>query len=179
MKNKSLIITLAGFALLLIVAISVYPMLAEKATGEQEASTTEAPVEFGAPDITVFDTEGNAVRLSDFKGKPIIVNFWATWCGYCLMEMPDFENAYKKYGDDIHFLIINTDDGIKNGEAFIKGQGFTFPTYYDLEHDAYITYGLASGIPRTLAIDKDGNMVYNRSGMINGEILEGIIASVK
>lgn len=131
-----------------------------------------------AKGISVYDKDGNEVKLEDLSGKPVLLNFWATWCGYCIMEMPDLEEAYKKYGNEIQFLIVNTDDGIKNGEEFIKSKGYTFPTYYDLEYKAAIAYGITS-IPRTIAIDKDGNVLYNQPGMLTADSLESIIEMIR
>ncbi len=179
MKNKSLIITIAILVAVIALAAIAYPALSEKANETTENTTSSDTAQYEqAKDISVYDADGNRVMLSDFYGKPIILNFWATWCGYCIQEMPDFEEAYKEYGDEIQFLIINTDDGIEKGEKFIADKGYTFPTYYDLEYNAAITYGI-SGIPRTIAIDKDGNIRYNRSGMIDAKALESIIEMIK
>ncbi len=182
MKNKSLIIIAAALVVILGAAVLVYPSLSQKASEElttkaADEQTTNAYPQYA--DITIYDNEGIAIQLSDLIGKPVIINFWATWCGYCLYEMPFFEEAYKLYGEDVQFLIVNTDDGIAKGEQYISSQGFTFPTYYDLDRSAYITYGLYSGIPRTLAIDAEGNMVYNRAGMLDSTRLQGIIDMVK
>ncbi len=185
MKNKTLIITAAALIAVIAIAAFVYPELAKKANDNIESTTASAAennsdtVQYTKySDIQIFDKNGESLKLSDFEGKPVILNFWATWCGYCIQEMPDFENAYKKYGDEIQFMIINTDDGIKAGEAFIKNKGYTFPTYYDLEYNAAVTYAI-TGIPRTIAIDKDGNIKYNRSGMIDAATLESIIEMIK
>lgn len=184
MKNKSLIIIITALVAVIAVAAAVYPSLAEKATDSlettvsQNSDKTDEAVYPQVQDIKLFDKEGKEVKLSDFYGKPIILNFWATWCGYCIQEMPDFEEAYKEYGDEIQFLFINTDDGIEKGESFIKDKTYTFPAYYDLEYNAAITYSI-TGIPRTIAIDKDGNIRYNRSGMIDAETLESIIEMIK
>ncbi len=181
MKNKSLIVTIFVLVAIIALAAAVYPSLSDKAT---ETTTTEQgsisdTVQYQKyKDIKIFDKDGKEVKLSDFEGKPVILNFWATWCGYCVQEMPDFEAAFKEHGDDIQFMIINTDDGIGNGEKFIADKGYTFPTYYDLEYNAAITYGI-SGIPRTIAIDKDGNIRYNRAGMVDAEALENIINMIK
>lgn len=183
MKNKSLIITVVLLIVIIAAAALIYPSLSEKALEEnttvnENHSTADTLQYQKYKDIKLFDKNSNEVHLSDFEGKPVILNFWATWCGYCIQEMPDFEEAYKKYGDEIQFLIVNTDDGISKGEKFIANKGYTFPTYYDLEYNAAITYGI-SGIPRTIAIDKDGNIKYNRSGMLTKESLEAVIEMIK
>ena len=93
-----------------------------EATEEQTLPTqqTESAAEFTepsetvdmtAPGFTVFDGEGNPVTLESLRGKPVILNFWATWCGYCVMEMPDFQTMYDTYGDEIHFMMVNVTDG--------------------------------------------------------------------
>lgn len=183
MKNKSLIITGILFVLILGIALLLYPTLSEKAaeaetTTEQNVTLSDTVQYQKYKDIKIFDKDGNEIMLSDLSGKPIILNFWATWCGYCIQEMPDFEKAYKEYGEEIQFLIVNTDDGIAKGESFIKDRGYSFPTYYDLEYSAAITYGI-TGIPRTIAIDKDGFIRYNRSGMIDSSMLESIIETIR
>ena len=181
MKNKSLIIICIVFALILGAAILVYPSLSEKANEEMTTESTTAQDNSAYPlysDVKLFDKDGNEVHLSDFIGKPVILNFWATWCGYCIQEMPDFEEAYKEYGDEVQFLIVNTDDGIEKGEQYISSKGYSFPTYYDLAYSAAVTYGI-SGIPRTIAIDKDGRVLYNRAGMVDADMLESIIEAIK
>ena len=183
MKNKSLIIVAVAFAAILIIAVALYPELSEKAADSTDTTTeiSESTTESLYPrytDVKLFDKNNRKVQLSDFEGKPIIINFWATWCGYCLYEMPDFEAAYNEYGDEIQFLIVNTNDSQKKASGYIESKGYTFPVYYDLEYSAYEAYGLSS-LPRTVAIDKDGNMIYNRAGMMNADILQSIIDAVK
>lgn len=190
MKNKSLILIGALFVAIMVIAVALYPKLSEKANEAIEATTqsieessqsTEAATETNYPkyaDIKIYDKNGNAVMLSEFEGKPVILNFWAIWCGYCIQEMPDFEAAYKEYGDEIQFLIVNNSDGIEKGENFISDRGYSFPTYYDLDYDASITYSI-TGIPRTIAIDAKGNIRYNRAGMIDADALHSIIDMIK
>lgn len=135
---------------------------------------TTAPQTFAAPDFTVYDIDGNSHRLSDFQGKPVILNFWASWCGPCKAEMPDFEEAYKVHGKDIHFLMVNLTDGtgetVESASSFIASQGYTFPVYYDTAHSGANTYGIAS-IPTTFFIDKDGNLVTYGQGMLSADLL--------
>lgn len=128
-----------------------------------------------APTFSVTDAEGNTVNLKDFYGKPIVVNFWASWCGPCKSEMPDFEEAYQTYGNDVHFLMVNMTDGagetVETAQAYIDEKGYTFPVYFDTMQDAAITYGVTS-IPSTFFIDKDGHAVAYAQGAIEKGVLQ-------
>lgn len=135
-----------------------------------------------APDFTVYDQAGNAVNLSDFVGKPTIVNFWASWCGPCKMEMPDFDEKYKELGEEIHFFMVNMTDGsqetIEKAAAFVEESGYSFPVYYDTDMDAAMTYGVSS-IPSTFFIDAEGNAVAWAQGMIDAATLQKGIDMLK
>lgn len=127
-----------------------------------------------APDFTVEDLDGNKYKLSDFRGKPVIVNFWASWCGPCKMEMPDFEELYKEYGDKINFLMVNMTDGNQEtkdkASKHISDNGYTFPVYYDTETEAAYAYGVSS-IPATYFIDSEGYPVVYGVGALDKETL--------
>ena len=143
---------------------------------------TEAP-DYSAPDFTVLDWEGNARKLSEFVGKPIVLNFWASWCGPCKSEMPEFEAAYEKYGDQIHFVMVNctAGDSMEDAKAFIEKNGYTFPVYFDTTNEASYVYG-ANSIPMTIFIDANGDMVTYARGALSGELLEkgiGMIYTVQ
>ena len=69
-----------------------------------------------APDFTVYDKDGKPVKLSDFRGKPVVLNFWASWCGPCQSEMPTFNEKYGELGDEIHFLMVNLTDSAAEKE---------------------------------------------------------------
>ena len=135
-----------------------------------------------APDFTVYDLEGNAVKLSDFIGKPTIVNFWASWCGQCKLEMPDFDEKYQEIGEEIHFVMVNMTDGsqetVKIASTFVEESGYSFPVYYDTDMDAAMTYSVSS-IPSTFFIDAEGYMVAWAQGMIDAETLQKGIDMVK
>jgi len=131
-----------------------------------------------APDFTVEDREGNPVKLSDLFGKPIVLNFWASWCPPCKKEMPEFEQAYKQMGEDVTFVMVDLVDGRDEtkakGAQYIEEKGFSFPVYFDMEQEAAYAYGISS-IPTTLFIDKDGFIVTGAYGMLDSERLqEGI-----
>ena len=140
-------------------------------------TATTAPADVTAPDFTVLDREGNSVRLSDHfgQGKPIIINFWASWCGPCQSEMPEFEDAYLKYADDITFLLINVTDGsretVDTARSFIDGKGYTFPIYFDTTLEASMMYG-ASSIPLTYFLDEHGTLIARGAGALDAETLQ-------
>lgn len=135
-----------------------------------------------APDFTVYDTNGNAVSLSDYIGKPTVVNFWASWCGPCMREMPDFQKLYDELGSEVNFLMVNMTDGsretVNRASGFIKGEGYTFPVFYDTEQDAAATYAVYS-IPATYFVDADGNGVAYASGAIDEATLRKGISMIR
>jgi len=137
-----------------------------------ETSPTDATEpDYSAPDFAMQDWEGNEVRLTDFIGKPIILNFWASWCGPCKIEMPDIQKYYEKYGAEIHFLLVSVDDSVDTAKAFLEKEGYTFPVYFDTTSMGAYTYG-ASSIPLTYFIDAEGNMQAYYMGAMSEDILQ-------
>ena len=142
-------------------------------TEKNNSSENKEPIK--APDFKVIDSEGNTVHLSDFIGKPIVLNFWASWCGPCKMEMPAFDKMYQEKGKEIHFLMVNMTDNsretVKIAKTFIKEQDYSFPVYYDTEIDAAITYGVTS-LPTTYFIDSNGYAIAQAMGAIDETTLQ-------
>ncbi len=151
-------------------------------TAQNDEKTDNGESEdFSAPDFTVLDYDGNEVKLSDFKGKPVVINFWATWCYYCKEEMPDFNAAFKKY-PDVEFLMINATDGyqetVESAKRYIEEEAFDFNIYFDTEFEAVNAY-YVNGYPSTFFIDKEGNLVTYANGMLDYESLEKGIELIK
>ncbi len=144
---------------------------APTAPGETTAATEPDRT---APDFTVLDGEGNEVSLSELRGKPVVINFWATWCGPCKSELPDFEKAYQSYGEQIHFMMVDLVGGqetVEGAKAFVADQGYTFPVYFDTESSAAVAYGV-SAIPMTIFVNADGERVTYATGAIDAALLE-------
>lgn len=154
----------------------VHTQPATASTDPSETSPTEKeePIQF-APNFLVYDVDGNKVHLSDYIGKPIVLNFWASWCGPCKMEMPDFNEKYLEMGTDIQFLMINMTDGAREtvdvAASFIDSQGYTFPVFYDTAGNAAMIYGVYS-LPTTYFINAQGHLIAQAMGAIDAETLQ-------
>ena len=145
------------------------------------ADTTPEQNPNQALDFTVQDWEGNMVKLSDFFGKPIVLNFWASWCPPCKAELPDFDDACKKYDGEVVFLMVNMTDNqmetVEVAKDFIKTYGYDFPVYFDVDYQAAMVYGVRS-IPQTYFINAEGEAVATATGMISAAQLEQGISMI-
>ena len=178
MKNKWTVLLLAVLFLgLLAGAYVLYGNLSESSTPQTLAtqpSTQSQPQRAIVPDFTVYDKDGNPVTLHDFLGKPIVLNFWASWCGPCKSEMPAFQEQYESLGDDVHFIMVNMTDGsretVQTATTFLNAQGYTFPVYFDSDRAAAITYG-AYSLPTTYFIDENGYCITYAMGALSADQL--------
>ena len=131
-----------------------------------------------APDFTVLDANGKKTRLSDKFGKPVVINFWATWCPPCRRELPDFDRLCLEYGDRVVFMMVNLTDGgratVDGTKSFVSKNGYTFPLYFDTESNAADAYNVSS-IPQTTFIDANGNVYTTRVGAMNETVLRSYI----
>ena len=175
MKNKStLVILISGLVILLSVSYLLYTWLGAGIDTPQLGQQQEEQANL-APDFTVYDADGNEVKLSDFVGKPTVVNFWASWCGPCKSEMPAFQEKYEALGDQVNFLMVNMTDGnretVDKASVYIGQQGYTFPVYFDTDSDAAMTYQVYS-IPSTYFIGASGEAVAYATGAIDAATLQ-------
>ena len=187
-KKKMVLILILVFVLLLGGAYVLYKQLEPSLAPDQLAAQTtnaaddqndsadiDAKEQVAAPDFTVYDVSGNPVKLSDYFGKPIVLNFWASWCGPCQMEMPDFQEKYEALDGQVQFLMINVTDGsretVTSASEFIEDQGYTFPVLYDTETDAAAAYS-ANSLPTTYFIDANGYVIARATGAISGDTLQ-------
>ncbi|MBE3554602.1 MAG: TlpA family protein disulfide reductase [Thermicanus sp.] len=136
-------------------------------------------VGYQAPDFTIQDMEGNTLNLADLKGKPIFINFWASWCPPCRAEMPHIQAAYEKYGGQIQFVMINTieADTLEDLKAYIGEAKLTFPVYLDKKNLVNDLYQVP-GWPTSLFINKKGIIVERLTRPMTAEMTESLMQSI-
>lgn len=134
-----------------------------------------------APDFTLKDWDGKDVSLSDYRGRVVVLNFWASWCPPCKAEMPDFQELHEKWtgADDPVMLGVNLADGYQGetmdvAKAFLDENGFTFPVLFDEDSVAASIYTSGS-IPVTYVIDQEGYVYAQGIGQIDKAAVEGAI----
>jgi len=191
MKNKKLVLILLAFVLLLGISYFGYkyllanyketPTPPKDKISLNDKTSPENEDKNLAPDFTVYDEAGNKVKLSDYKGTPVVLNFWASWCPPCKYEMPFFEEAYKKYNDNgVAILMINMTDGQRETKDialnYMKENNFEMKTFLDSDLDASNAYQIMA-IPRTLFIDKDGYIVLDHQGLFENS--EDLIKNIE
>ena len=157
---------------LLVGAYFLYDQLA----GEAEPTLPEPAPEVSGdavPDFTVYDAAGKAHKLSDYFGKPIVLNLWASWCSPCKNEMPGFQEVYDTLGDELVFLMVNVTgiDTMDDAKKFIQESGYSFPVYFDTDNSMAANY-YAGSVPVTYFIADDGQLVTYATGAITKQILE-------
>lgn len=154
-------------------------------TGDNGGDTTDNPNKneglTKAPDITFYDLAGNAVKLSDYFGKPIVLNFWASWCGPCKEEMPAFDEVYRQYNGEVVFLMVNRTDGssetVRSATNYLLANKYSFPVFLDTEGEGPRKYGIAA-IPYSFFINEDGYIVSKVNAGISKQRLVNEIAGI-
>ena len=134
-----------------------------------------------APDFTVQDSSDGVWSLSDFRGKPVLLNFWSSTCPPCMAEMPLFQKYWEEYGDQVEFMIVNLTDGYNDTFAsameVVMENGYMFPVYFDIASEGAIAYSIRS-IPMTFFIDANGVIVSEHLGMLTEETIEAGIQGI-
>lgn len=110
-----------------------------------------------APRVDLTDFNGEPFSLSDYEGRPVVVNFWASWCPNCIAEMPDFERVHQAAGDEVAFVGINQSDRREAAEELAQATGVTYRLVEDPDARAFQAFG-GLGMPMTAFVDADGNI---------------------
>lgn len=157
------------------------PPAAPPSSAVQAASSQPDPYSLAVPNFTLYDQNGSAHTLSDYKGKVVFLNFWATWCGPCNMEMPDIQAVYEKYGkntgDDVVLGVASppSDQSSVGIRDFLKTNGYTYPVVMDESGAVFYQYSIRS-IPMTYIIAPDGSISSTIPGSTNQKTMEALIS---
>lgn len=163
---------------------------AEEAIGSESSEaeeTREEQEEIPALDFTLTDQYGQTHTFSDYKGKTVFLNFWATWCPPCKSEMPDIQALYEKYGENEGDLIIlgvanpktndmpgNQDGTVEEVTDYLEENKITFPVVMDTTGELFYWYGI-SAFPTTFMIDRNGNVYGYVTGALTADMMESIV----
>jgi len=159
----------AGLVLVLLIAVAMVQAMEAK----QEDSLPGLKKGVQAPDFSLQTLDGEQVKLSDYKGEKVVLNFWATWCKPCREEMPDLQSFYSKSDSDVVILAINM-DAHNDVKGFIDSYDVTFPILLDEEDEISNMYRVIS-LPTTYFIDENGEIDQKHIGQISYDQLEEVV----
>lgn len=143
------------------------PTEVRSALAQEGTSSAQSNARSKAPDFTLKDLNGNSVTLESLKGKVVYLNFWATWCPWCVKELPDVETVYKQYKDkDVVILAVDIGESEQDVRNYVNQYKYTFPVLLDTAQDVARQYG-ARSIPLSVFIDKNGELAQQHLGTMD------------
>ncbi len=166
----------------LVAVITVLALTATACGGEGDASTPGEAAE-GGPVVasTVLEAlDGGELSLADYRGRPLVVNFFANWCAPCVIEMPEFEKVHQQLGDEVAFLGISVQETVEQARALVEQTGVTYDVAREPQGDLLRELG-GVGMPTTVFIDAGGRVVDSHTGQLSAgeltELIESNLAS--
>lgn len=190
-SRRGALLALIALVALLVVGYVGYDVLSScqeapsSVAGEaQEAAAADAPaadaVLLADHDATVYTDFSEPLRLSTIAdGRPLVINFWATWCPYCVQEMPDYLDIYRDYADRVSFAFVDVTDGQRETKdaamTWLSDNGFAeLPAYFDSELEASTAFG-AWSLPTTVVVSADGEVLTISAGAIDPTLMRGAL----
>ena len=160
------------FAKILVILLIFTLLFTACGQSGKEETVTYGPLTEGEAmrDFTAELVGGESFTLSDHKGKVILLNFWATWCGPCVGEMPAFTGLTERYGEDLVLLAVNSGENKKVVTQFLLDNGYTFPVALDTDYAVSSVYP-SDGIPYTVIFDTDGTVAHIQVGAGDAETM--------
>jgi len=186
-RRSGLRTIILGSALVLVVLVVVAVVATRREAGPlptvsgsgQEALPTDVPAAdeaFALPAATLDGFAGaDPINLADYRGEPLVVNFWATWCAPCVKEMPEFQEVASDLRDEVTFVGIDVEDAPPNAEPFVERLGIDYPLAVDPRREFARSVNIF-GMPTTLFVDGDGIVRYRYTGPLDGEQLRDLLA---
>jgi len=134
-----------------------------------------------APDFTLKTLDGGEVSLSQFRGRPVLINFWASWCPPCRLEMPDLVRAYEAHKDEGFVLLginLTFQDSIPDVQAFVEEFNMTFPVLLDETGEVTLDLYQLRGLPMSVFVDRTGLIAHMRIGALTGGQIDEFVADI-
>ena len=154
--------------MVLVSIVALLGVLLPGCTGSGSTSGQGPEIGKTAPGFTLKGLDGQEVSLSDLRGKPVLLNFWASWCGPCRLEMPFLQQIYEKWtGEGLVLLAVNLQEDQNTVQEFVRNGGFTFPILLSPGNEVPLAYNIR-GIPATFFIDADGIIRDIKIGAFSG-----------
>ncbi|MEM4658658.1 MAG: TlpA disulfide reductase family protein [Candidatus Methanosuratincola sp.] len=170
MNNKPLQLSNNIPLLFLIIAVTLF--------GCNRSTATQGNFYSKSFSLSTLDSQDRKVRISDFRGSPIVVNFWASWCAPCREEMPFLEKSWRTYKEKgVRFIGINVFDERERASRYLGEVGVSFVNLYDPDGEVANFFDLA-GLPVTLFVDREGNIVKKNFGAFTGKNGEKVLDSL-
>lgn len=189
-NRRGLAIALAILVAVLALATVGYQMLAGTAGdargSAQSGESTQEPAAdalmLASFDAMVQDADGARVALTGIAdGRPLVINFWATWCPYCLQEFDDYQDIYHEYSSKVDFAFVDATDGqretLEGARGWVAQSGYDFPVYYDVDLEAVNAFGVRS-FPTTVVVSADGEILTISAGMIDPSRMRAALDSI-
>ena len=179
MRNKryTLLVIILNTALWVATGCSTAtPVVEPEVSAEPTMPPIGLAVGFAAPELTLTDLEGQEIRLSELRGKPVLVNFWAVWCGFCRIELPEMQEVYQEHKDDgFVILAIDVQEDPDQVKAFVDELGLTFPIIIDDTGVTTRAYRVR-GLPTSYFIGPDGIILGKQIGQIDRQWMQDHLA---
>lgn len=138
--------------------------------GATPQATTEDEATTSVPLVEVEDFDGEPVTMADYRGTPLLVNFWASWCPPCVAEMPDLEAVHQASEGEVAFVGVNTQDTREQASALVEETGVTYDLVRDPDGELFRAFGVF-GMPTTFYVDASGDVVHQHTGLLTREDL--------